>query len=140
MLKGIWHIKNLKRAQYPKPRGTEISLEELTAKKPRLASNSTDSKRVIRNYGLSPKAETELIAAHMKADKAVNTKKRYESWKQLSDTNTNDYLASYNAAKYAFSLYRLTEAREYAMKALFINPGYKPAASLVSKIDGEQAQ
>lgn len=137
-VKGIWHIKNLKRAQYPKLAGIEVSLEELAAKKPRLASNSTDPKRVIHNYGLSSKSETELIAAHMKADKAVNNSKKYEGYKQLSDANNRDYLASYNAAKYAFSLKRIMEAREYAMKSLFINPGYKPAKALVSKIDGEK--
>lgn len=68
---------------------------------------------------------------------STTPKKKYESYKHLSDANTYDYLASYNAAKYAFSLHRVMEAREYAMKALFINPEYKPARALVSKIDGE---
>ncbi len=53
---------------------------------------------------------------------------------KLAQSTLYDYLAAYNAAKYAFELSMLKEAEEFADKALLINPGYKPAKSLIAKI------
>ena len=44
-------------------------------------------------------------------------------------------LAAYNTGKYALELSMYMEAREWASKALFVNPNYKPAQTLVDKID-----
>lgn len=77
----------------------------------------------------------ELINAHKKASKANNTKKKYEAYKQLSEANNDDFLAAYYTGKYALERSMYMEAREWASKALFVNPNYKPAKTLIEKID-----
>ena len=64
----------------------------------------------------------------------IGAKKKYEAYMKLAQSTLYDYLASYNAAKYAFELSMFKEAEEFADKALLINPEYKPAKSLMSKI------
>lgn len=136
--KGIWHIKNLKRSQAVVASKQDISLEDLAnnlGRKKKLETSSTDAKKVIKSYRLTPTKEKALIAAHSKASKASNAQKKYESYKQLSEADINDYLAAYNAGKYALELSMYMEAREWASKALFVNPNYKPAQALIEKID-----
>ena len=136
--KGIWHIKNERRTQATEEHKFDVSLEELanaSSRRKKLETSSTDAKKVIRSYKLSPAQEKALIAAHSKASKASNAKKKYESYKQLSEADINDYLAAYNTGKYALELSMYTEAREWASKALFVNPNYKPAQALIDKID-----
>ena len=78
-----------------------------------------------------------LINAHLKAAKANNAKKKYEAYKQLSESGSdnNDYLAAYNTGRYALEQSMYIEAREWFSKALFINPNYAPAQKLIEKID-----
>ena len=136
--KGIWHIKNTRRAQATEEHKLDVSLEELvkdSGRKKKLETSSTDAKKVIRSYRLNPAQEKALITAHSKASKASNARKKYESYKQLSEADINDYLAAYNTGKYALELSMYTEAREWASKALFVNPNYKPAQTLIDKID-----
>ena len=47
----------------------------------------------------------------------------------------NDYLAAYNTGRYALEQSMYIEAREWASKALFVNPNYIPAKNLIDKID-----
>ena len=136
--KGIWHIKNQKRAQSSEKNKQDVSLEELTTnvgKRKRFETSSTDTKKVIKSYGLDPNKEKALINAHSKAAKASNSKKKYEAYKLLSNADVNDFLAAYNTGKYALEQSMYMEAREWASKALFINPNYKPAQNLIAKID-----
>lgn len=137
--KGIWHIKNQKRAQSSEKAIKNISLEDLANnsgnKKRRLENSSTDAKKVIKSYGLSASKEKMLINAHSKASKANNSKKKYEAYKQLSEADNNDYLAAYNTGRYALEQSMYIEAREWVSKALFVNPNYVPAKKLIEKID-----
>ena len=134
--KGIWHIKNQKLIQNTNKQ--DISVEELDndikAKK-RFENIATDAKKVIKSYGLPASKEMALINEHKKASKANSAKKKYEAYKQLSEANDNDFLAAYNTGKYALEQSMYVEAREWASKALFINPNYKPAKTLIEKID-----
>ena len=136
--KGIWHIKNQKRTQAIEVKKQDISLDELTndlGRNKKLETSSTDAKKVIRSYRLTPTKEKALITAHSKASKANNAQKKYESYKQLSEADVNDYLAAYNTGKYALELSMYIEAREWSSKALFVNPNYTPAQALIEKID-----
>ncbi|MBR1486321.1 MAG: hypothetical protein IJ859_13065, partial [Synergistaceae bacterium] len=136
--KGIWHIKNQKRNFAAENNKQNVSLENLSSnagKKSRFETSSTDTKKVIKSYGLDPSKEKALINAHSKASKANNAKKKYEAYKQLSEANLNDFLAAYNTGKYALEQSMYIEAREWASKALFANPNYKPAKDLIEKID-----
>ena len=76
-----------------------------------------------------------MINAHSKASKASSTQKKYEAYKELSEKDLNDFLAAYNTGKYALEQSMYIEAREWASKALFVNPNYKPALALIEKID-----
>lgn len=140
--RGIWHIKNQRRAQAAEKERETISLEALadgSGKKKRFEVSSTDTKKVIKSYGLDAKKEKALIDAHLKASKESSTKKKYESYKRLSDADVDDFLAAYNAGQHALKLSRYAEARELASKALFVNPRYRPARALIEKIDkGEE--
>ena len=136
--KGIWHIKNQKRANVSVEKAEEISLEDLgksLGSKKRFETASTEAKKVIKSYGLPASKEMALINAHKKASKANNAKKKYEAYKQLSEADNNDFLAAYNTGKYALEQSMYVEAREWASKALFVNPNYKPAKTLIDKID-----
>ncbi|MBQ7578050.1 MAG: hypothetical protein IJT21_07295 [Synergistaceae bacterium] len=136
--RGIWHIKNQKRLQAQERNKDNVSLESLssgTGRKKRLENASTDPKKVIKTYGLKPNEEKSLINAHVKASKASSAKNKYEAYKKISDANINDYLAAYNTGKYALDQSMYIEAREWASKALFANPNYKPAKDLIEKID-----
>ena len=135
--KGIWHVKNHKRRTAHNKQDTSLEdLADNSRARRRLETSSTDAKKVIKSYGLKAQAEKALIDAHAKAAKMNNTKKKYEAYASLSEANANDYLASYNAGRYAFELKFYTQAREWAEKSLYINPDYKPAQALVEKIDG----
>lgn len=96
--------------------------------------SSTNTKKVIKSYGLNKKEEKSLLEAHSKAEKMTGAKQKYEAYMNLAQSTLYDYLASYNAAKYAFELSMFKEAEEFADKALLINPEYKPAKSLMAKI------
>ena len=136
--KGIWHIKNTRRQQASETAKDNLSLEELansSGRKKRFETSATDAKKVIKSYGLSSSQEKALINAHSKASKASSTKKKYEAYKQISNANSEDFLAAYNTGKYALEQSMYIEAREWASKALFINPNYKPAQALIEKID-----
>ena len=136
--KGIWHIKNKRRQQASEAAKNSISLEELAnnaGRKKRFETSATDIKKVIKSYGLPTSHEKALIDAHSKASKESSAKKKYEAYKQLSNTNLDDFLAAYNAGKYALEQSMYVEAREWASKALFVNPNYKPAKALIEKID-----
>ena len=136
--RGIWHIKNQRRAQAAEKNQANISLEELASgsgRRKRLETSSTDAKKVIKSYGLDARKEKALIDAHSKAAKGSSTKKKYEGYKQLSDANVEDFLAAYNTGQHALKLSKYAEAREYASKAVFVNPRYKPAQTLIEKID-----
>lgn len=136
--RGIWHIKNQKRLQAQERNKDNVSLESLssgTGRRKRLENASTDPKKVIKTYGLKPNEEKSLINAHVKASKANNAAKKYEAYKKISDANINDYLAAYNTGKFALDQSMYIEAREWASKALFANPNYKPAKDLIEKID-----
>ena len=102
--------------------------------KSKFEMSSTDTKKVIKSYGLNKKEEKSLLEAHYKAEKMTGAKKKYEAYMNLAQSTLYDYLASYNAAKYAFELSMFKEAEEFADKALLINPEYKPAKSLMEKI------
>ena len=136
--KGIWHIKNQRRAQAEEIAKDNASLEELvnnSKAKKRFETSATDAKKVIKSYGLSASQEKSLINAHSKASKASSAKNKYEAYKELSEKNLNDFLAAYNTGKYALEQSMYIEAREWASKALFVNPNYKPAQALIEKID-----
>ena len=136
--KGIWHIKNQKRTQTADKANKSILFEDLansSGKKKRFENSSTDAKKVIKSYGLTASKEKLLLNAHSKAAKANSSKKKYEAYKQLSEADNNDYLAAYNTGRYALEQSMYIEAREWASKALFINPNYAPAKKLIEKID-----
>lgn len=136
--KGIWHIKNKRRQRASEIAKDNMSLEELansSRRKKRFETSATDAKKVIKSYGLSASQEKALINAHSKASKASSAKKKYEAYKQLSEANLEDFLAAYNTGKYALEQSMYIEAREWASKALFTNPNYKPAQALIEKID-----
>ena len=136
--KGIWHIKNQRRAQAEEIAKDNASLEDLVSNsraKKRFETSATDAKKVIKSYGLSASQEKALINAHSKASKASSTQKKYEAYKELSEKDLNDFLAAYNTGKYALEQSMYIEAREWASKALFVNPNYKPALALIEKID-----
>ncbi|MBR0079097.1 MAG: hypothetical protein IJP69_01850 [Synergistaceae bacterium] len=136
--RGIWHIKNQKNSQASDKNKQDISLEGLlnnSTKRKRFENSSTDAKKVIRSYGYNAKKENSLINAHLKAAKGSSAKNKYEAYKKLSDADMSDYLAAYNTGRYAFELSMYIEAREWASKALFVNPNYQPAKTLIEKID-----
>ena len=136
--RGIWHIKNQRRSQAKEENKYNISLEQLSiknSKKKRLENASTDTKKVIKSYGLNLNAEKNLINLHTKASKASTAKKKYDAYRKISDSNMNDYLAAYNTGRYALEQSMYIEAREWASKALFVNPNYIPAKNLIDKID-----
>ena len=105
--------------------------------KKRFETSSTETKKVIKSYGLKLSQEKSLINAHAKAAKGSSAKKKYESYKKLSESDKDliDFLAAYQTGKYALELSMYVEAREWASKALYINPKYKPAIELINKID-----
>ncbi|MBR0076330.1 MAG: hypothetical protein IJP96_11310, partial [Synergistaceae bacterium] len=136
--RGIWHIKNQKNSQASNRNEQDISLEGLlnnSTKRKRFENSSTDAKKVIRSYGYNAKKENALINAHLKAAKGSSAKNKYEAYKKLSDADMSDYLAAYNTGRYALELSMYIEAREWASKALFVNPNYQPAKTLIEKID-----
>lgn len=134
--RGIWHIKNQKRANNSNKEPENISLEDLElATQKRFENVSTEAKKVIRSYAIKPQKENILISAHSRASKANNSKKKYEAYKKISEENPEDFLAAYNTGKYALEQSMYGEAREWASKALFFNPNYKPAKDLIDKID-----
>ena len=128
--KGIWHIKNLRRSE------AENLQDKNNQNKKALENSSTDPKKVIKTYGLNPNEEKKLIDAHLKALKPAKAEPKYKLFKEISDENNNDYLAAFKTGENALKLSMYVEAREWAMKALFINPNYKPAQDLINKIDG----
>ena len=105
-----------------------------TFDKSKFELSSTDTKKVIKSYGLNAKEEKTLLEAHSKASKMSNTEKKYEAYVKLAQSTLYDYLASYNAAKYAMELSMSTRAMEWIEKTLLINPEYKPAKALMTKI------
>ena len=134
--RGIWHVKNQKRANTSNKQLENISLEDLQSKRHKRFENvSTEAKKVIKSYGLKPQKEKILLSEHSRASKANNAKKKYEAYKKISDDNPDDFLAAYNTGKYALEQSMYVEAREWASKALFFNPNYKPAKDLIDKID-----
>lgn len=134
--RGIWHIKNQKRANNSNKEPENISLEDLElATQKRFENVSTEAKKVIRSYAIKPQKENILVSAHSRASKANNSKKKYEAYKKISEENPEDFLAAYNTGKYALEQSMYGEAREWASKALFFNPNYKPAKDLIDKID-----
>ena len=138
--RGIWHIKNQRRAEAEEQNKQNASLEDLNKSmsiKKRFETSSTETKKVIKSYGLKLSQEKSLINAHAKAAKESSARKKYESYKKLSESDKDliDFLAAYQTGKYALELSMYVEAREWASKALYINPKYKPAIELIKKID-----
>lgn len=117
-----------------KTEASSAKRKPVTFDKSKFEMSSTDTKKVIKSYGLNKKEEKSLLEAHTKAAKTIGAKKKYEAYMKLAQSTLYDYLASYNAAKYAFELSMFKEAEEFADKALLINPEYKPAKSLMEKI------
>ena len=117
-----------------KAEASSAKRKPVTFDKSKFEMSSTNSKKVITSYGLSKKEEKSLLEAHSKAAKMIGAKKKYEAYMKLAQSTLYDYLASYNAAKYAFELSMFKEAEEFADKALLINPEYKPAKALMTKI------
>ncbi len=106
----------------------------VTFDKSKFEDSSANTKKVITSYGLNKTEEKSLLEAHSKASKMNGARKKYEAYMKLAQSTLFDYLASYNAAKYALELSMPKEAGEWCEKALLINPEYKPAKILMSKI------
>ena len=117
-----------------RPNTSSANMKPVKFDKSRFELSSTDAKKVIMSYGLNKKEEKKLLDAHLKASKISNARKKYEAYVKLAQSTLYDYLASYNAAKYALELSMLKEAEEWADQALLINPEYKPAKTLMAKI------
>lgn len=135
LIKIILDANQSSAALTPKTANTKAAKRKpVTFDKSKFEMSSTDTKKVIKSYGLNKKEEKSLLEAHTKAAKMIGAKKKYEAYMKLAQSTLYDYLASYNAAKYAFELSMFKEAEEFADKALLINPEYKPAKSLMEKI------
>ena len=117
-----------------RPNTSSANMKPVKFDKSRFELSSTDAKKVVMSYGLNKKEEKKLLDAHLKASKISNARKKYEAYVKLAQSTLYDYLASYNAAKYALELSMLKEAEEWADQALLINPEYKPAKTLMAKI------
>ena len=126
--------KNSNASTPKRPNTSSANMKPVTFDKSRFELSSTDAKKVIMSYGLNKKEEKKLLDAHLKASKISNARKKYEAYVKLAQSTLYDYLASYNAAKYALELSMLKEAEEWADQALLINPEYKPAKTLMAKI------
>ena len=143
--KGIMHIREKKRmneretssssSSFESEKLSNLKQEQRGNNTQKLEKFSTNAKKVIKTYGLNNKNEKALITAHSKAEKMGSPKKKYESYVEIANSNLRDYLASYNAGKYAVELSMYSEAKEWLEKSLRVNPDYKPAQTLLKKIE-----
>lgn len=112
---------------------TETQTSEPVRRK--FENKSTDPTKVIATYGL-PSGETAAVkAAHTNAKKLGDKSKRaYDKYVELANSNEVDYLAAYRAGVIAQNLGRKDEAAEWYAKALEINPDYEPAQKAQARV------
>lgn len=84
---------------------------------------STDPKKVIPTYGLSAGTANLMQIAHNGA-KRLTGKRAYNKYVELANAYSNDYLAAYQAGRFASNK---NDARTWYDRALTINPNYEPA-------------
>ena len=111
----------------------ETKSETATSER-KFENKSTDPAKVVAGYGLSAGETAALKAAHTNAQKLGNKSKRaYEKYVELANSNEIDYLAAYRAGVLAKNLGKKQEAAEWFAKALEINPDYEPAKKELKK-------
>jgi hypothetical protein len=96
-------------------------------------NTSTDPVKVIPTYGLSTGEANTRRIAHINAQK-LSGSKAYDKYVELAKSYDGDYLAAYQAGRFAQQLKKNDEAKAWYDKALTINPDYKPAQDAKKKI------
>ena len=92
---------------------------------------STNAKKVIEGYGLSGSEKENLVERHKQAEKMLSRDEKFNRYTEIFNAAPYDYLAAYQAAKIAFDIGHNVEAREWAEKALSVNPRYTPAKKIL---------
>jgi curli biogenesis system outer membrane secretion channel CsgG len=95
-----------------------------------LENVSTDPKKVIATYGLSTGDSNMRQIAHNGARK-LSGRRAYDKYVELANTYGDDYLAAYQAGKFAPNK---NDARTWYDRALAINPNYEPARQAREKL------
>jgi curli biogenesis system outer membrane secretion channel CsgG len=99
-----------------------------------LENISTDPRKVIPTYNLSPGEANIRRITHLNARK-LDGKKAYDQYIELVNSYGGDYLAAYQAGEAARKLRKGDDARTWYNKSIQINPNYKPAQEALKKID-----
>ncbi|MDR1649492.1 MAG: CsgG/HfaB family protein [Synergistaceae bacterium] len=94
---------------------------------------STDPAKVIPTYGLAGGEANTRRIAHLGAQK-LSGKKAYDKYVELAQSYSGDYLAAYQAGKFAQQMKQKDGARSWYEKSLAINPEYRPAQDALKKI------
>ncbi|MBQ3586576.1 MAG: hypothetical protein II964_07660, partial [Synergistaceae bacterium] len=92
---------------------------------------STNAKKVIEGYGLSGSEKENLVERHKQAEKMLSRDEKFNRYTEIFNAAPYDYLAAYQAAKIAFDIGHNVEAKEWAEKALSVNPRYTPAKKIL---------
>jgi curli biogenesis system outer membrane secretion channel CsgG len=98
-----------------------------------LENQSTDPAKVIATYPLSSGEANIRRVAHLNARK-LSGKKAYDKYAELAESYSGDYLAAYQAGRFAQQLKKNDDAKAWYDKALAINPAYKPAQDSRQKL------
>ena len=92
---------------------------------------STNAKKVIASYELSEREKDNLLERHKQAEKMLSRDEKFNRYTEMFNASPSDYLAAYQAAKIAFDIGHNADAKEWAEKALSVNPRYSPAKKIL---------
>lgn len=96
-----------------------------------LENESTNASEVIESYAISDADKRSLKDNHKRAEAIGSNKGKFKRYTDIFARYPSDYFAAYQASKTALSMGRKSSAKEWAEKALSVNPNYEPAKKIL---------
>lgn len=97
----------------------------------RFEKASTNTAQVIASYGLSESETQSLVERHKQAERMLSNDEKFHRYTKMFNASPSDFFAAYQAAKIAFDVGHNSDAKEWAEKALSVNPSYNPAKKIL---------
>lgn len=98
---------------------------------PKLENDSTNASEIIASYSIPDADKRSLNNNHKHAEEISSNKGKFKRYTEIFARYPADYFAAYQASRIALNMGRKSAAKEWAQKALAINPNYNPAKKIL---------